>query len=124
MFLILSLVLIGLSLYLLLPRHIKLFNYTIEFGTARWPWSHFKIHKGRPTRHGEVYYYHIVWGKLSLVLGHPHLIPITVCSECMEQIEVKSAGDECWDYCEGCQQVEGNTEEITTEEYEAYHNAR
>lgn len=43
---------------------------------------------------------------------------IRVCSYCSEEIEIKSAGDESWDYCPGCEQIEGPTEEITIEEYE------
>lgn len=47
------------------------------------------------------------------------LEPVTVCADCGEQVSGISAGDEGWTYCEGCNQVEGRTVEITTEEYEA-----
>lgn len=43
---------------------------------------------------------------------------IRVCAFCCEEIKVLSAGDESWDYCEGCHQIEGDTAEITIEEYE------
>ncbi len=93
----------------------KVFNYVVECNfRSRHKFSHFRLHK-------HTYYSHLVWGKLSLTYGQPHLVPIRVCAECLEQIESKSAGDESWDYCEGCHQVEGNTIEITTEEYEAAH---
>lgn len=100
----------------------KLFNHVLEARlSARWPWSHFKVHELRDGRFGPSYGKHIVWGKLSITFGQPHLLPITVCADCYEQIETKSAGDESWSYCESCQQVEGNTLELTTEEYEAHH---
>ncbi len=35
-----------------------------------------------------------------------------VCIYCDEEITVKSIGDESWDYCEGCELVEGGTREI------------
>lgn len=90
----------------------RLFNHEIEVRLrARWPWTHMKMHR-RP------YYRHFVWGKLSVIFGQPHLEPITVCAECGEATETKSAGDEFWTWCEGCQTVEGRTEEITMEEYE------
>ena len=31
------------------------------------------------------------------------------CADCLEEIKVISAGDESWDFCEACCQVEGNT---------------
>lgn len=94
----------------------KLFNYVIEADLgSKHKWSHFRIHKYEM-------YKHIVWGKLSIIVGQPHLTEIHVCSQCYEQISGLSAGDEGWNYCEGCQQVEGETEYITEEEYERIHN--
>lgn len=90
-------------------------NYIIEAHLrARRPWTHFKIHD-------HSYYKHLVWGKLSMTFGQPHLVPVTVCVNCYEEIQGLSAGDEGWDYCEGCHQVEPDTMEMTTEEYEAHH---
>lgn len=89
----------------------KLFNYIIELRGARQPWTHFRIHRYPMHRH-------IIWGRLSLTVGQPHLEEIRVCSECGEAIECKSAGDESWDWCEGCQQLEGRTEYVTMEKYE------
>ncbi len=43
---------------------------------------------------------------------------IRVCADCYEEIQRKRAGDEVFDYCESCQQVEGNTLKITAEELE------
>lgn len=34
-----------------------------------------------------------------------------LCAWCREEIQVVSSGDESWDYCEGCQLVEGETVE-------------
>lgn len=47
---------------------------------------------------------------------------IRICTDCREEIKVLAAGDECWDYCENCHQIEGNTVEITEEEYDAQHS--
>jgi hypothetical protein len=91
----------------------KLFNHVIELHTrARWPFTHFRVHK-------HSLYSHIVWGKLSLIVGQPHLMPMTVCSHCFE--EIARVGEDALDWCEGCQQLEGDTEEVTTEEYERRH---
>lgn len=93
----------------------RIFNHVIELDArARWPFTHFRVHKHEM-------HTHIVWGKLSLIFGQPHLEPVRVCAECYEQIEVLRAGDEGWDYCENCHLTEGDTLEITTEEYEARH---
>ncbi len=43
---------------------------------------------------------------------------ITVCKSCGEATEEKSIGDEGWTVCPGCKTIEGDTEEITLEEYE------
>lgn len=95
--------------------NLSLLNYKLELHChARHKWSHFKVHNHH-------YYKHLVWGKLSLLWGQPHLVPIEVCSHCKEQVRNLSAGDEGWTFCEGCHQIEGDTEYITSEEYEAIH---
>jgi len=76
------------------------------------PWSHFKLHRRE-------YETHIVAGRFSLTYGTPGLEPIRVCAECGEAVEQKSAGDEVWDVCPGCRQVEGLTQYVTLKEYEA-----
>jgi hypothetical protein len=91
----------------------KLFNHVVECHfRARRKWNDFKVFK-------EDYYTHVVWGRMSLIFGQPHLTPVRVCAHCYEEIQVLNSGDEWWDYCEGCHQVEGDTVEITMEEYEA-----
>lgn len=40
---------------------------------------------------------------------------IRLCSECDEEIEVLSKGDEYWDFCPNCQQIEGDTYETEEE---------
>lgn len=90
--------------------------YYIEIGFgARWPLSHFKIHK-YPQFDG--FYRHIVWGKFSLIISQPQLETVTVCSDCDEEIGHASFGDECLSHCENCQQVEGKTHTVPLWEYE------
>ncbi len=91
----------------------KIFNHVVECNfRAKRKWTD-------PVYARREYYTHFVIGKFSLFFGQPHLEPITVCAHCNEPIEVLSAGDECWNYCEGCQQTEGDTAEMTMEEFEA-----
>lgn len=91
----------------------KLLNHVVELNLrARNTLSHFRIHR-RP------YYTHVCWWKVSLIYGQPHLEPVTMCGGCSGIIKCVSAGDETWDVCEDCMQVEGGTLEITMEEYEA-----
>lgn len=96
-----------------------MFGHVLEVRTsARRPWSHFKIHPMRKngSRFGHVYARHLVWGKLSIIFGQPHLIPVTVCAYCHE--EIQRVGEDSLDYCESCHSIEGDTFEMTTEEYE------
>lgn len=91
----------------------RIANYEFEARlSSLHKWTHMRLHRHE-------YYSHFVWGRLSVTFGQPHLEPVTVCAECREEIEGRSAGDESWSWCEGCQQVEGDTLEITMEEYEA-----
>lgn len=92
----------------------RLFNHVLEVNIrARWPWSYFKVHD----RAGG-YYKHVVWGKLSVIFGQPHLIPIQVHKGC--GAEAINLGDDGISYCTECETiVEGETEYITTEEYES-----
>jgi len=103
----------GLYLDMILPL-----DYRIEFSfTARRSWLDARLFEDKPLG----YYKHFVWGKISLIFGRPHLVPIEVCADCNETIEVLNAGDEYWNFCEGCRQTEGETKIITTAEYEAIH---
>jgi hypothetical protein len=96
----------------------KVFNYTIEFHTsAKAPWKRFRVYDIQESRFGPSYGKHLVWGRLSLVFGQPHLLPITVCGHCYEAIE--RVGEDALDWCESCQSIEGPTVELTMEEYEA-----
>jgi hypothetical protein len=91
----------------------RLFNHVIEINTrARWPFTHFRVH-----RHDM--HTHVVWGRLSVIYGQPHLAEITVCAHCDE--EIQRVGEDYLDWCEGCQSIEGDTETITIEEYERRH---
>lgn len=91
----------------------KLFNYSVEVNLhARWSWSHFKIHK-------YPLYWHIVWGRVSAIVGQPHLEEMGICSECSStDIGEVSAGDEGWTVCQDCGTIEGGYEYITVEEAE------
>lgn len=94
----------------------KIFNHVIEARlSSLHSWSHFKIHKY--PRFGPAMYKHLVWGKLSVIYGQPHLMPITVCAHCNE--EIQSVGEDYLDWCESCQAVEGDTTTMTMEEFEA-----
>ncbi len=91
----------------------KLLNHVIEFNTrSKRPWRDPLIAR-RP------YYTHIVVGKFSLLFGQPHLEPMTVCAHCYD--EIQRVGEDCLDWCEGCNELEGETVEITTEEFEKRH---
>lgn len=88
----------------------KVFNYIIELNLrAKHKWSHFKIHKKN-------YYNHLVWGKLSVIYGQPHLEPILVHDDCLG--EITRMGEDLIDICEFCGVVEGSTYYITMEEFE------
>lgn len=93
-----------------------LLGYYIEFNaSARWDWSHFKIHKHRNT---QGFYRHIVWGKLSLSISQPQIETVTLCSGCDEEMGSVSFGDECLSHCESCQSIEGDTYEVSLWDYE------
>lgn len=90
----------------------KLLNYVFEASlSSKHKWTHFRVHKYE-------YYKHLVWGPVSIVFGQPHLMPMTVCAHCYE--EIVRVGEDYLDYCESCNQIEGDTLEITTEEYETF----
>lgn len=91
----------------------KLFNYVIEASlTSRHKWSHFKIHK-------RDMYSHLVWGKLSVIYGQPHLEEVAVCAVCGSgEIGEQGAGDEGWTVCQDCGAIEQGYNYITMEEYE------
>ena len=42
---------------------------------------------------------------------------IVICADCREPIEVARAGDEAWNVCTGCRQVEGETVEISEDDW-------
>lgn len=89
----------------------RLFNRTVECHfRAKRSWADPRLFKSE-------YYQHFVWGKISLMFGQPHLMPITVCAHCNEEIQL--LGEDYLDWCEGCQSVEGDTLEMTMEEFEA-----
>lgn len=90
----------------------KLFNHIFEFHFhARRPLSHFKVHR-RP------YYSHLVWWRVSLIWGQPHLEPIEVHAGCGG--EVHGLAPDGVSYCTECEHIcEGETEFITMEEFEA-----
>lgn len=98
----------------------RAFNYVLEISLgSRHKWNHFRLHRHRTGPHwsfGHIYWRHLVWGPISVIFGQPHLVPVIVCKACGE--EIRLVGEDYLSWCEGCQSVEGETEEITTEEYE------
>ena len=101
------------------PHRFWISAYHVDIGfNALWPWTHFKVHRPSYSRPKQGFYRHIVWGRFSLLIDQPQIETVTVCSHCLEEIQGISAGDESWSYCESCQQVEGDTIEITELEYE------
>lgn len=89
----------------------KIFNHIIELNfRSHWPINHFKVRK-------YAYYTHIIWGKMSLIYGQPHLEPIEVHKKCYGLIS--GIGEDYISYCEDCETiVEGDTEYITLKEFE------
>lgn len=93
-------------------------GYYVEFNaSARWPMTHFKIHRNR---YNEGFKRHIVWGKFSLHISQPQYETVTLCSECDgdEPIENVSYGDEGLSVCPNCRTIEGKTHEISLWDYE------
>jgi hypothetical protein len=105
----------------------KILNHVIELSfRGRNKFTHMKLHRNYEDRSryrsilAKPLWYHFVWWKISLIFGQPHLELVTVCGECWSgEIGEVSAGDEGWTVCRNCQTIEGPTEEITMEEYEA-----
>lgn len=93
----------------------RLFNHTLEISLSSLrPWTHCKLHNRKALK-----YKHLVWGKLSILWGQPHLAEMHVCAECYEEIQL--VGNDYLSFCEGCQSIEGSTKYITVEEWEQYH---
>lgn len=49
---------------------------------------------------------------------------LTLCSNCDGIIETIHAGDEWWNVCQDCRNVEGPTYEVTEDEYEKIVNSK
>lgn len=91
----------------------RIFDHELEIRlSSLHKWSHFRIHKYDMHRH-------IVWGKLSIIFGQPHLEEIEICAECSSpEIREVGAGDEGWTVCPDCGSVEQGYEYITIEQAE------
>lgn len=88
----------------------KVFNYVIEASLCSLhSWKHFKLHDRKSHKH-------LVWGKLSVIFGQPHLEEVQVCIDCGE--EARNIGEDGISFCEGCGICEGRTKIITVEEFE------
>lgn len=80
--------------------------------SSRQPWIHFRIHK-------HSMHWHIVWGKLSIVIGAPDLELVDVCAVCdSSEIGEVSAGDEGWTVCQDCGSIEQGYKQVTIKEFE------
>jgi len=78
--------------------------------TARWGWTHFNKRK---TETG----WHLVWGKLSLLVEDGTLEVFPVCAECgSSSIGEQGYGDEGWTVCEDCRSIEQGYEYISYRE--------
>jgi hypothetical protein len=88
-------------------------KYSIELNArARWPFKHFKVHKGEASTH-------VVWGKLSLVIDDMKAEVYKVCSQCgSTEIGEVRFGDEGLTVCRSCCSVEQGYDYISLEEYE------
>lgn len=91
----------------------KLFNYVIEVKlSSLQPWSHFRIHDYDTHKH-------LVWGRLSIIFGQPHLEIVSCCAVCESpNCREIAAGDEGWTHCPDCNSVEQGYEYMTLEEAE------
>ena len=102
----------------------RLFNYELTINmNAIQPWTHFKIHRHPRNRwghaKGKTLYRHLVWGRISIIWGQPHLEEIGICALCEStEIGEECAGDEGWTVCRDCGAVEQGYEYITIEEAE------
>lgn len=94
----------------------KIANHVVELSfRSRQPWTHFKILKHNWYTAGP--WRHLVWGKVSLLWGQPHLAEIEVHKDC--GAEVRGIGEDSISFCTECEHiVEGDTEMITVEEFE------
>ena len=92
----------------------KLFNHVLDVRLSSLrPWTHFRIHKYEMHRH-------LVWGRLSVIFGQPHLEPVAICAECGSvEIGERFAGDEGWTVCDSCGSIEQGYEYLTLQEAEA-----
>lgn len=91
----------------------KILNYILEVGFhAKQSWTHFRVHKSPMHRH-------LVWGRLSVIFGQPHLEEIGLCTQCgSTEIGEVGVGDEGWTVCRDCNAVEQGYEYVTLEEAE------
>lgn len=91
----------------------RLLNHVLEVRlSSRHRWSHFRVHRHAMHRH-------IVWGRLSITVGQPHLEEIGLCAVCgSTDVGERSCGDEGWTVCGDCGSVEQGYEYVTIEEAE------
>lgn len=95
----------------------RLFNYNVEFrSNAKRSISYFNAMKSdRPC-----YRLAIMWFKFTFSVDQYHLVEVEVHKDCNG--EVQGLAPDGISYCTDCETiVEGETEYITTEEYEARH---
>lgn len=89
----------------------KLFNHVLECHTHARRSLTSMVYAKRP------YYSHFVWWKFSILWGQPHLAPMEIHSGCGGLVH--GVGEDYISYCEDCAHIcEGETEHITTEEWE------
>ena len=95
-----------------LYRTFTILNWDIRLSTARRSWFEFKVY---PSIDG----YHIVWGKLSLMLTNWTLEVFPLCAECNStDIGEVYSGDEGITRCDDCGAIEGGYRYVNLREYD------
>jgi len=81
----------------------SLFQWDISIDLAALrDWNEFKVFKDRSEG-----YFHLVWGRISILIENGELECIPTCAECgSEEIGEISSGDEGWTVCLSCRSVE------------------
>lgn len=90
-----------------------LFRWDCNVGlTALWHWGHFKIHRTD-------FSWHLVWGKLSVMIENWTLELHPLCAEC-DSADIGGVGceDESWTVCRSCRSIEQGIRYVNLREYD------
>lgn len=93
--------------------YFTILNFDVSIRTARQAWDHCKLHR----RDGA---YHLVWGKLSVLIEDWTAEVHAVCAACGSgEVGEVRYGDEGLTVCRECQTVEGGYRYVNLREYDA-----